>query len=102
MSRVFTHTYTHTHTYVLLQVGAITYKEIRDKLIAAGYEDAIDEKDGTIDMHGLALQLPPINELVKDHVEALEQSFMSITEPEKEPYDDEADAANQEGYAKFS
>ena len=43
-----------TYTYVELPVSPATYEEIRSKLTAAGYSHAID-RDGSIDMHGLAL-----------------------------------------------
>lgn len=42
-----------THTYALLEVSLSTYNEVKQKLIEAGYEDALTD-DG-IDMHGIAL-----------------------------------------------
>lgn len=43
-----------THTYALLEVSRPAYEEIQAKLIEAGYDHAIN-KDGEIDMHGIAL-----------------------------------------------
>jgi hypothetical protein len=43
-----------TYTYSLLEVSAAIYEEISSKLLAAGYEHAINQK-GEIDMHGIAL-----------------------------------------------
>ena len=42
-----------THTYVTLPVSAAAHKEIKQKLLAAGYDHAIDGDE--INMHGLAL-----------------------------------------------
>lgn len=44
-----------SHTYALLEVSPLVYAAIEDKLLAAGYQDAIDS-DGVIDLHGLALK----------------------------------------------
>ena len=43
-----------THTYVTLEVSEMTYAEIAEKLRVAGYDHAFD-RNGEIDMHGLAL-----------------------------------------------
>ena len=48
-----------SHTYALLEVSAATFVEVLHKLREAGYDHAIDERLGEIDMHGLALQAPP-------------------------------------------
>lgn len=49
-----------THTYAILEVSSAVYKEIKDKLEAAGYQHAFhDDRDGdgtVIDMHGIALK----------------------------------------------
>ena len=45
-----------TYTYAILPVSKAAFAEIRAKLIEAGYDDAISEDDGVIDMHGIALQ----------------------------------------------
>lgn len=47
-----------TYTYATLEVSAAAYKEIRDKLDAAGYQHAFHEDgDGeVIDMHGIGLK----------------------------------------------
>ncbi len=50
-----------THTYALLPVSEATFNEIRDKLLAAGYDDYImraeaDEPE-RVTMQGLALVL---------------------------------------------
>lgn len=49
-----------TYTYVTMDVSADTYDEIRQKLIAAGYHQALHEQEGrpgfpALDMHGIAL-----------------------------------------------
>lgn len=45
-----------THTYVLLEVSKEAYQEIKDKLLAAGYDHLFDPIDeGEIDMTGIAL-----------------------------------------------
>lgn len=48
------------YTYAILEVSAQAYREIRAKLVAAGYEHAFHEDDGreVIDMHGIALTAP--------------------------------------------
>lgn len=47
-----------THTYSILPVSQSAFDEMRTKLEAAGYGDAIHDEDGkpVIDMHGLAVQ----------------------------------------------
>ncbi len=45
---------TSTHTYSTLAVSNAAYQEIKRKLIAANYGDAINAK-GEIDMNGIAL-----------------------------------------------
>lgn len=37
-----------------MEISQAAYDEIRQKMEAAGYQHAID-KDGTVDMHGLAV-----------------------------------------------
>jgi hypothetical protein len=46
-----------TRTYVELPVPDDVYAIIRKKLMAAGYDHAIDDETHTIDMHGLALTI---------------------------------------------
>lgn len=52
-----------THTYVILPLSAAAYREIRAKLLEAGYTHALDGAIGTreerIDMHGIAVQCEP-------------------------------------------
>ena len=50
-----------TYTYAILDVSANAYREIREKLAAAGYQHAFaDQGDGeVIDMHGIALKADP-------------------------------------------
>jgi len=47
-----------TRTYAVLAVTAPTFREIQQKLEAAGYQHCFDEDDGqiVIDMHGIALK----------------------------------------------
>ena len=49
---------TYTHTYVILEVSSAAFHEIKEKLLAAGYEYAMQAYSGKIliDMHGLALR----------------------------------------------
>lgn len=42
-----------THTYVELELSEPAYREVADKLRAAGYDQAFG-RDGAIDLHGLA------------------------------------------------
>lgn len=49
---------THTRTFVIMEVEAATYNEIKDKLLEADYDHAIHDQGehGTVlDMHGIAL-----------------------------------------------
>jgi hypothetical protein len=43
-----------THAYVTMAISRAAYKEIYDKMEAAGYEHAIND-EGEIDMHGIAV-----------------------------------------------
>ena len=45
---------TMTYTYAVLEVSPAAHAEIKAKLLAAGYQHAID--GDTIDMHGIALE----------------------------------------------
>jgi len=47
-----------SHTYAILDVSSTVYAEIREKLVAAGYEHAFDQdtEGEVIDMHGIALR----------------------------------------------
>jgi hypothetical protein len=47
-----------TRTVALLEVSPATYVEIKDKLLAAGYEHTF-MPDGAIDLEGIALKEPP-------------------------------------------
>lgn len=44
-----------THTYVVLEISDAAYREISAKLKDAGYGHAFN-KNGEIDMHGIAVQ----------------------------------------------
>jgi hypothetical protein len=46
-----------TYTYVILDLSPEAYREIAEKLRAAGYDQAFHESDGrtVIDMHGIAV-----------------------------------------------
>ena len=51
-----------THTYVILPLSAAAYREIRAKLLAAGYGHAFQDLgtlEEVIDMHGIAVQRAP-------------------------------------------
>ena len=50
-----------THTYALLEVSHNAWKEIKAKLLEAGYDHAIND-EGEIDMHGIAL----VSDVCKD------------------------------------
>ena len=48
-----------TYTYAVLEVTAATFREIQDKLVAAGYQHTFKEdRNGqlVIDTHGVALR----------------------------------------------
>lgn len=49
---------TYTHTYAILDVSPAVFHEIREKLLAAGYEHSLHANGGkvVIDMHGIALR----------------------------------------------
>jgi hypothetical protein len=55
-----------THTYVTMQLSAAAYAEIKEKMVAAGY-DHVFGRDGEIDMHGIAV-VPYVNEITRDAV----------------------------------
>lgn len=46
-----------TYTYVILDLSPDAYREISEKLRAAGYDQAFHKSDGrqVIDMHGIAV-----------------------------------------------
>ena len=45
-----------TRTFATLEVSSAAYNEIKNKLVAADYAQyCIDEREGTIDMNGIAL-----------------------------------------------
>lgn len=48
-----------THTVVTMGVPQPMYDFIRKELLAAGYVHAVDDADGLIDMHGIALVVDP-------------------------------------------
>lgn len=43
-----------SYTYVTMALSPEAYQEIRGKMLAAGYQHAID-RDGAVDMHGIAV-----------------------------------------------
>lgn len=53
-----------TYTYALMEVSPETYREIKQKLLDAGYSHAIhdDEERSPLDMHGVALVEGPSQE----------------------------------------
>jgi hypothetical protein len=44
-----------TRTYVTMDVPPELYDLVRQKLLDAGYGHAVDDKEGELDMHGIAL-----------------------------------------------
>ena len=57
------HVIRQTRTYAVLQIGSRAYREIKSKLVAAGYEHTFqkDEEHGeVIDMSGIALAALPV------------------------------------------
>lgn len=48
-----------THSYAVLEVSNLTYNEIAEKLVTAGYQHAFGP-DGEIDMHGIAIAVEPV------------------------------------------
>lgn len=59
-----------TYTYVVLEISAAAYAEIRAKLQAAWYAHAFHNSDGreVIDMHGIAVAPIPEREMPADTV----------------------------------
>lgn len=53
-----------THTYVILQVTARAYAEIRGKLEQAGYNHAFH--DDVVDLHGIAIQAERLDGTIVD------------------------------------
>jgi hypothetical protein len=53
---------TYTRTFAIMEVSQAVYDEIKAKLEAAGYEDAVHTSgDGVVlDLHGIALALEPV------------------------------------------
>jgi hypothetical protein len=51
--------HTSTHSYAMLAISPAAYREIREKLLAAGYGDQFHERNGAawIDMHGIAIKM---------------------------------------------
>jgi hypothetical protein len=45
----------HTRTYVLMELSPAAYAEIQQKMLDAGYQHAIDDREHHIDMHGIAV-----------------------------------------------
>lgn len=45
-----------THTLATMEVSAEAFAEIKSKLEAAGYDHAIDMREGHLDMTGIALR----------------------------------------------
>lgn len=61
-----------THTYAVMEVSEQTFLEIKNKLLAAGYQHAIHggQDDGTlvVEMHGIALKAEqPEVKIVEPH-----------------------------------
>lgn len=46
-----------THTYVTMEVPPELYYLVRQKLLAAGYDHAVNDEARELDMHGLALTI---------------------------------------------
>jgi hypothetical protein len=44
-----------THTYVVMEISAAAYAEIKAAMLAADYGDDVFGPDGEIDMHGIAV-----------------------------------------------
>lgn len=65
-----------TYTYAIMHVSKEVYKEIRNKLQAAGYSDQIDS-NGNLDMHGIALAMEPTEEPTEEPtMEEMEQELL--------------------------
>jgi hypothetical protein len=65
-----------TYTYAVLEVSADTFREIADKLRAAGYGHAFDRD--VIAMHGIALRAEPALEPIGDRCVCGEKPHHSI------------------------
>jgi hypothetical protein len=44
-----------THTYVTMDVPAEFYDMVRQRLLDAGHDHSVNDADGELDMHGIAL-----------------------------------------------
>lgn len=52
-----------TRTYAEMEVSAAVHEEVKQRLIAAGYNHALHDDGATLDMHGIALTIEPHAEL---------------------------------------
>jgi hypothetical protein len=43
-----------TYTTAIMEVPADLFEIVRGKLLAAGYDHAVDDRDGTLDLHGIS------------------------------------------------
>jgi hypothetical protein len=61
-----------SHTFAILEVSPLVFQAIKLQLIAANYQHVIDDKNGVIDLHGLALkrEVSAVDSSGKDLVEA--------------------------------
>jgi hypothetical protein len=48
-----------THSYVTMDVPPEFYDLVHQKLLDAGYDHAVNDKEGELDMHGIALVKQP-------------------------------------------
>ncbi len=53
---------TQTHTYVTMDVPPEVYALVRQKLLDAGYEHAVDDEQHQLDMRGIALTAESIGD----------------------------------------
>jgi hypothetical protein len=82
------------HTFALLHVSAAAYAEIREKLVASGYNHTFDKTEGRecIDMHSLALVAEPPRKY-RHYI------FLSRPEPGWDPFRPTPIGALKEVYA---
>ncbi len=45
-----------THTFVIVEISKDAFQDIKKQLMDAGWRHQIMEKEGIIDMHGLAIK----------------------------------------------
>lgn len=91
-----------THTYVMMDISAAAFEEIKRKLLAAGYDHAIipsfREDKEALDMHGIGLQIEEQRPIAEGYLEVGrdERGQVVVNHPDLKP------DANGVGHIVFS